>query len=103
VPTMALLGVSPLRNLVALNCLVVALKSPALVVYFLPFLRGCLWLAVSQASYAIHGRWLVVDCFYEWKLRLRRLKHQWQRARYEFCHCFVAVLSPSVADVCSNA
>ena len=36
---------------------------------------------VSQASYAIHGRWLVVDCFYEWKLRLKRLKLQWQRSR----------------------
>ncbi len=35
------------------------------------------WL--MQASYAIHGRWLVVDTFYEWKLWMRRLAQQ--RAR----------------------
>ena len=29
-----------------------------------------------QASYAIHGRWLVVDTFYEWKLWMRRLAQQ---------------------------
>ena len=31
---------------------------------------GEAWL--SQASYAIHGRWLLVDCFFEWKLYVKR-------------------------------